>query len=287
VAVSKADVAREPARRDHHAVIELTIEDHVAHVRLNRPERHNALNGELMDALIGAAAELAKDSSVRVVVLSGNGRSFCSGLDMSNFGDMASGSLSAESDNVQSAMKDLSPGGANRPQQVGWRWRELEIPVIAAVHGNALGGGLNLALAADMRIVSPDARLAFVEITWGLMPDMSASQSLRRLVGDDRAKLLVLTGRPFSGDEAGAWGLATEVDRDPVGRALELAAEIAAHNPDAVRAALAVLNDSVDANTRDGLADEARISSRLIGTANQIEAVVARLEDRAPDFDGG
>jgi enoyl-CoA hydratase/carnithine racemase len=268
-------------------VIELTLEDHVAHVRLNRPERHNALNGELMDALIGAAAELAKDSSVRVVVLSGNGRSFCSGLDMSNFGDMASGSLSAESDNVQSAMKDLSPGGANRPQQVGWRWRELEIPVIAAVHGNALGGGLNLALAADMRIVSPDARLAFVEITWGLMPDMSASQSLRRLVGDDRAKLLVLTGRHFSGDEAGAWGLATEVDRDPVGRALELAAEIAAHNPDAVRAAVAVLNHSVDANTSDGLADEARISSRLIGTANQIEAVVARLEDRAPDFDGG
>ena len=100
-------------------MIELTIEDHVAHVRLNRPERHNALNGELMGALIGASTEISANSAVRAVVLSGNGRSFCSGLDMSNFGDMASGSLTSESDNVQSAMKDVSPGGANRPQQVG------------------------------------------------------------------------------------------------------------------------------------------------------------------------
>lgn len=265
-------------------MITLTVENGVAEVMLDRPEKHNALNGELMSGLVDAAATIERDRSVRAVVLHGAGRSFCAGLDMANFGSMASGALRSDSANVQDAYTDLSPGGANRPQQMAWRWRELSIPVIAAVHGAALGGGLNLALAADMRIVSPDAKLGFVEITWGLMPDMSASQSLRRLVGDDRAKLLVLTGRRFDGREAVEWGLATELSDDPLARAREIAAEIAAHNPDAVRAALAVLDHSVDAETADGLAEEARRSSGLIGSPNQIEAVTARMEGRDSSF---
>jgi len=267
--------------------VDVGISGHVAHVRLDRPDKHNALNGELMGDLIATAAALGADSSVRAVVLSGNGRSFCSGVDTSNFASMMTGDLTADSSSVQEAYSDLSPAGANRAQQVAWCWRELEVPVIAAVHGIALGGGLNLALGADMRIAAPDASMGFVEITWGLIPDMSASQSLRRLVGDDRAKQLILTGERFTGAQAYEWGLATELAADPVGRALEIARAIAGFSPDAVRAALALLNHGVDADTRAGLADETTRSSALIGTPNQIEAVRARLSGEPADYEDG
>lgn len=265
-------------------MIEVTITNGIAEVRLNRPEQHNALNGEMMDGLITAARQIHADPTVRVAVLSGEGRSFCSGLDMANFGSMASGSLTADSDNVQEAYRDLSPGGANRPQQVGWLWQEIAVPTIAAVHGHALGGGLNLALATDLRVMAPDARLGFVEITWGLMPDMSASQSLRRLVGSERAKLLMLTGRRFTGQEAYDWGLTSELAANPLDRAMEIAGEIAVRNPESTRAILGVLNQAVDADTASGLANEAKASSKLIGTANQIEAVSAMFENREPSF---
>ena len=238
-----------------------------------------------MDELRDATRRIAADSSVRAVVLAGNGRSFCAGLDTANFATMMSGDLTADSENIQAAYADLSASGANRAQQTGWLWQELAVPVIAAVHGSALGGGLNLALAADMIVVAPDAKLGFVEISWGLIPDMSASQSLRRLVGVDRAKLLVLTGQTFSGEEAHAWGLATEVADDPVARATEIATAIAANNPDAVRAALRVLNHSVDADTAAGFAEETQMSSALIGSPNQIEAVHARLSGEPAAFD--
>jgi len=152
------------------------------------------------------------------------------------------------------------------------------------VHGHALGGGLNLALGADIRVLAPDASLGFVEITWGLIPDMSASQSLRRLVGADRAKLLVMTGRRFSGTEALAWGLATEVADNPVARALEIAAEMVVHNPDALRAAKAVIDGAVDLDTAGGLALETARSAALLGSPNQVEAVAARLEARSAFF---
>jgi len=265
--------------------LQIDIADHVAHVRLDRPEKHNALNGVVMDSLRNAASAIAADTDVRVVVMSGEGRSFCSGLDTANLAAMASGDLEASSDNVQAAYADISPAGANKAQQVGWLWRELDIPVIAAVHGSALGGGLNLALAADIRVVAADARMGFVEITWGLLPDMSATQGLRDIVGADRAKLLVLTGEEFSGADALAWGLATEVATDPVGRAREIAAQMAAHNPDAIRAALAVLDQSADADTASGLAVEAALSAPLIGSPNQIEAVMARLEGRSARYE--
>jgi enoyl-CoA hydratase/carnithine racemase len=218
-------------------------------------------------------------------VLAGEGKSFCAGLDTANFATMMSGDLSADSENVKQTYADLSPAGANRAQQTGWLWQELAVPVIAAVQGSALGGGLNLALAADITVMAADAKLGFVEIGWGLMPDMSASQSLRRLVGADRAKLLVLTGQIFSGAEAHAWGLATELADDPVGRATEIAQAIAANNPDAVRAALRVLNHSVDSDTTAGFAEETRVSSALIGGANQIEAVRARLSNEPANFE--
>jgi enoyl-CoA hydratase/carnithine racemase len=254
-------------------------------VRLNRPDAHNAIDGPIMNGLLDfARGMLEEPGDVRVIVLSGNGKSFCAGLDMSSFAEMASGDLSGDRDDVAQALEDISAGGANRAQQVGWLWQELPVPVIAAVQGAALGGGLNLALGADIRVVHPEARLGFVEITFGLLPDMSASQSLRRLVGLDRMKELVMTGRRFTGEEALRYGLATELSETPVETALEIAVQIAARNPDAVRAAKRVLNNSGLVDVAAGLAEEAAAMRGLLGTPNQLEAVTAQFEGRAPDF---
>jgi enoyl-CoA hydratase/carnithine racemase len=271
----------DPSDRD---TVIVDVSNHIAHVRLNRPEKRNALDGTLMDGLVGAAGHLAGTSDVWAIVLSGEGPSFCAGLDTANFAAMAGGELSADTASVQAAYADRSPAGANRAQQVAWSWQEVPQPVIAAVHGAALGGGLNLALGADLRVVHPDASLGFVEITWGLIPDMSASQSLRRLVGLDRAKQLMLTGERLDGRQAAAWGLATEVSDTPVERALELAAVMTAHNPEATRAAKAVLNGIGDLDVADGLVLETERSGALLGAPNQVEAVTARLESRPPDF---
>jgi enoyl-CoA hydratase/carnithine racemase len=271
----------DPSDRD---TVIVDVSNHIAHVRLNRPEKRNALDGSLMDSLVGAAGHLAGTSDVWAIVLSGEGPSFCAGLDTANFAAMAGGELSADTASVQAAYADRSPAGANRAQQVAWSWQEVPQPVIAAVHGAALGGGLNLALGADLRVVHPDASLGFVEITWGLIPDMSASQSLRRLVGLDRAKQLMLTGERLDGRQAAAWGLATEVSDTPVERALELAAVMTAHNPEATRAAKAVLNGIGDLDVADGLVLETERSGALLGAPNQVEAVTARLESRPPDF---
>ncbi|MGI9604352.1 MAG: crotonase/enoyl-CoA hydratase family protein [Acidimicrobiales bacterium] len=265
--------------------VQLEVGDHIARVVLNRPEKHNAIDGSMMSGLVDAAAAIAADRSVRVVVLSGAGPSFCAGLDSSNFAAMVSGDLAADNDRVQEAYADRSPQGANRAQQVGWAWHELEVPVIAAVHGNALGGGFNLALGADIRVVAPDATFGFVEVTWGLIPDMSASQSLRRLVGAERAKYLMMTGRRFSGAEALQWGLAAELADDPTARAYQLASELTAHNPDALRAVKAVIDASIDLDTAGGLDLETVRSGALLGSTNQVEAVMARLEDRPAEFD--
>ena len=235
-----------------------------------------------MTGLKAAAGAIAGDPAVRVVVLSGEGAGFCAGLDFSSFGDMLSGDLTADS--VAAAYEELSPAGANSAQQLGWMWQELPVPVIAAVHGAALGGGLNIALGADIRIVHPDTKMGFVEINFGLLPDMSASQSLRRLASLDRIKELIFTGRRFSGQDAMAYGLATELSDTPLQSALQMATQIARRNPDAVRKAKHMLNQSALVSVRDGLVAESECSRALMGTANQLEAVMAGFENREPVF---
>ena len=264
--------------------LEITIENHIAHVRLNRPDAHNAIDGSIMDGLLDFARQMMEPGNVRVIVLSGNGRSFCAGLDMSSFAEMMSGDLSSDREDVAEALQSISAGGANRAQQVAWLWQEVPVPVIAAIQGAALGGGLNLALGADIRIVHPAAKLGFVEITFGLLPDMSATQSLRRLAALDRMKELVLTGRKFSGEEALQYGLATQLSEAPAEDALAMAAQIAARNPDAVRAAKRVLNQSGLVDVATGLAEEASAMQGLLGTPNQLEAISAKFEGRSPKF---
>ena len=264
--------------------VSFTVEAGVAHVQLNRPEKRNALDGDMFDGLLEAAQRVRDDRALRAVVLSGAGDSFCSGLDVSNFGAMADGGLDAESEEVAAAAADLSPDGANRAQQIAWLWQEVPVPVIAAVQGAAYGGGFHIALGADVRFIAPDARIAFVEITWGLVPDLSGTQALRRLVPLDVAKKLIFSGEPISGARAVELHLGTELSEHPLEDAQALAATIAKYNPDAVRAAKRLLNASGMVPLAEGLANEFKASAALMGSANQIEAVVARLQKREPRF---
>ena len=185
----------------------------VVTVTINRPEKRNAINGEVIDGLLEAQRQIREDRSARAVIFTGAGDSFCAGLDMANMADMVTGDLTADS--AAHAYDELSPAGATRVQQMGWGWQELPIPVIAAVHGAAMGGGLNLAMGADIRIVAPGAKLGFVEISYGLLPDMSATQALRHLVGLERSKELIFTGRKFTGAQAYEYGLAAVLADDP------------------------------------------------------------------------
>ena len=264
--------------------VQLELDQGLAHVRLNRPEKKNALDSGMFDGLREAAHRVADDRSVRAAVLSGAGDCFCSGLDFSSLGAMADGGLDAENEDVASAARDLSPEGANRAQQIAWLWQELPVPVIAAVQGAAYGGGFHIALGADVRFIAPDARIAFVEITWGLVPDLSGTQTLRRLVPLDVAKKLIFSGEPISGEQAVALNLGTELSEQPLEDAFSLARVIASRSPDAVRAAKRLLNASGLVSLEEGLANEFRATAGLMGGANQIEAVRARLQKREPNF---
>ena len=262
----------------------IEVRDGIAEAKLNRPEKMNAIDPEMFQGLAQAADELAKDPGVRVVVLSGEGRCFCAGLDMASFAAMADQDRAKgdRSSGLLSRSKVESP--ANFAQRAAWAWQELSVPVTAAIHGVAYGGGLQVALAADIRIVAPDARLSVLEIKWGLIPDMSGTQTLRHLVRLDVAKELTFSGRVVSGTEAVELGLATRTADDPTAAALELAREIASKSPDAIRAGKRLLNQSVQSTLPDGLKREAQAQAGLIGTPNQIEAVASNLERREPKF---
>jgi enoyl-CoA hydratase/carnithine racemase len=261
----------------------------IADVRMNRPEKRNALDGAMFAGLRDAGEQLKARPGVRVVVLSGEGASFCAGLDFSSFDAMASGErgggaerASSESDEAPS---NLTPGGITHlGQQVAWVWQELPMPVIAAVHGHALGGGIQIALGADIRFVHPDTQLSVREVHWGLVPDMTGTLFLSRLVGIDVAKELTFTARIFSGTEAGRIGLATHVTETPRDDAMALAAEIAGRSPDAVRGAKALLNRLANADAGEQFAEERRVIGGLIGTPNQVETVKANFEQRPPVY---
>lgn len=256
----------------------VNIDRGVAEVRLNRPEKMNALDSAMFDALLETAAELAANPTLRCVVLSGEGKSFCAGLDFSGFQGMADRSPST------SALGDTDGRITHTAQQAVYGWTTLPVPVVAAVHGHALGGGIQLALGADIRVVAPDARLSVMEIRWGLIPDMTGTQSLVNLVGLDVAKELTFTGRMVSGTEAVELGLGTRLSDDPRADALALAAEIAEKSPHAIRAAKRLFNEAPKLTVAEGFAQERAEIGRLVGSPNQIEQVKAFFEKRAPEF---
>ena len=263
--------------------VSISITDGVADVRLVRADKMNALDAAMFEALIGASDRLSGEKAVRAVVLSAEGRAFCAGLDMDRFAAMkergGNGILGGEN-------RDLSVrthGLANAPQQAVWGWRQLAVPVIAAVQGVAFGGGFQLALGADMRFLAPDARMSIMEIKWGLVPDMAGTPILASLVRDDILRELTYTGRIFTAHEALAYGLATRVCDDPRAAAFEVAREIAGMNPDAIRAAKRLLN-KLTVDPGPALLAESVEQQKLIGSSNQLEAVRANIEKRAPKF---
>ena len=214
-------------------------------------------------------------------MLSAEGRAFCAGLDVSNFASMAGGGNGNAS---QSSLVDRTHGVANLAQHAAWMWRELPMPVIAAVHGVAFGGGLQVALGADIRYAAPDSRFSVMEIKWGLVPDMAGTQLLRHLVRDDVLRELTYTGRIFSAEEAQSMGIVTRVSEDPLADALATAQEIAGRNPDAIRADKRLLNDARYLDAEAGLLEESREQEQLIGSPNQVEAVMAEMEKRPANF---
>ena len=258
-----------------------TIADGVADVRLNRPEKLNALDMALFTALAETAATLADTPGVRAVVLSGSGRSFCAGLDLTAFSAMAAGERWRPADDPTTTGTD----GRSLGQRAVLAWYDLPVPVIAAVRGHALGGGLQLALGADIRLAAPDAVFSVFEINWGLTPDMAGTQLLPRLVGPDVAAELTYTGRMVDAAEADRIGLVTRIVDDPLAAAHTLAARIAAVNPDATRASKGLLRQS-HSPIEDGLAAERAAMAAIMGSPNQREAATAGLEKRRPRFHG-
>jgi enoyl-CoA hydratase/carnithine racemase len=261
--------------------VHVTVTDGVADVRLTRPEKRNALDPAMFAALVTAGERLKTEAGLRAVVLSGEGPDFCAGLDFDAFRAMGSGErLSAT---VEVPPSDGPARGTG--QRAAHVWAELPVPVIAAVHGNALGGGLQITLGADIRIVAPDARLGVLEVRWGLVPDMTGTQLLPELVGRDVAKELTYTGRVVSGEEAVALGLCTRTDPAPRCAALALAREIAGRNPHAVRAAKRLLDMAGRVDLATGFAGEQTEIGALIGSPNQVEAVTANFAKRPPVFE--
>jgi enoyl-CoA hydratase/carnithine racemase len=264
----------------------------IADVRLNRPDKRNALDGAMFAALNEAGESLKTAPGLRAVVISGDGPSFCAGLDFSSFQSMADGkgtggdAAPAEKPEKRGDPSVLPEGKITHlGQSAAWVWQEIPVPVIAAVHGHALGGGIQIALGADIRIVHPDTKLSVREVYWGLVPDMTGTLTLARLVRADILRELVFTARVFSGTEAFEYGIATKLSDTPYDDAMKLADEIAGLSPDAVRGAKKLVNGLLNQGAAEQFAAERSIIGSLIGSPNQIESVMSGLQKRPPKYE--
>lgn len=252
-------------------------EDGVAQVRLIRADKMNALDPEMFDRIIEAGSVLQRVKGLRAVVLSGEGKAFCAGLDLSNF--------TRKPAPDEPSLTERTFGNSNRAQQVAMQWRKLPVPVIAAVHGVCFGGGLAIASGADIRIVHPETRMAIMEMKWGLVPDMGGYALWRGLVRDDCLRELIYTNREFTGAEAEQLGLATYVDQSPLERATAIAKMIADKNPHAIRAAKRLQAGMWERETDAILLEESIEQHAILRSPNQVEAVMAEMQKRRPNFE--
>ncbi|MDG1431496.1 MAG: crotonase/enoyl-CoA hydratase family protein [Paracoccaceae bacterium] len=259
--------------------VSVEIKDHVAHVTLTRGDKMNAVDMDMAQAIVAAGEQIIADASVRVVVLSGKGKSFCAGLDVMNFAKFAGS-------DPHKLVMPRTHGQSNLFQQVAMVWRQVPVPVIAALHGAVYGAGMQLAIGADIRIAHPETKLAIMEMKWGLIPDMGGMVLLPKLVRSDVIRRLTYTAEPVLAPQAEAWGLVTELAEDALAAALDLAATIANKSPSAVRAAkrlIAVAESG--ASEADVLMAESREQADLIGKPHQMEVIAANMQKRAPKFD--
>ena len=264
--------------------IRVTMSGGVADVRLSRPDKMNALDQAMFDALVETGTNLAKQPGLRAVVISGEGRAFCAGLDMGRFAQMAAPAEGGKAVSHELRLGTRSHGIANSSQYAVLVWQDIPVPVIAAVHGVAFGGGFQLALGADMRFVAPDTKMSVMEIKWGLVPDMGGMLLMPRLARGDVIRELTFSGRVFSGTEARALGFATRVCDDPYAEAMAYARDVAGKSPHAVRAGKRLMKVMEAGDPAAILRAESAEQVRLLGSANQKEAVTANLQKRAPNF---
>ncbi len=257
--------------------VKIDIQDHIATVSFNRPDKMNALDVEQFKAIIKAGEEVNANPNVRAVVLRGEGRAFCAGLDVSAMG--------GSNELMDNSLLTRTHGLANTWQQAVWVWRDLQVPVIAAVQGYAYGGGLQIMLAADIKYITPDTKLSIMEMKWGIIPDMSGTQLMYHSVRQDIIKELTYTNRIFSGEEAVKYGFATHLSDDPHVDALSLAKEISEKSPSAIVKAKKLLNAAPYLSPEDGLMQESIEQQHILKKKNQLEAVYASLQKRKGEFD--
>ena len=266
-----------PRRKELNDRISINVENHVAEVMLNRPDKYNALDMEMFAALHETAQSLAKEPTLRAVVLHGAGDNFCAGIDVGVF---TSPDVSID----DALMQPVEGSPANLFQRAAYGWRELPVPVVCALDGICYGGGLQIALGADLRYASATTRFSIMETKWGLIPDMAITTTLRHIMPVDKVKELAMSARIFDAAEALDLGLLTAIHDDPLEAARRLAGECAARSPDAIRGIKRLVNEAWDLPEADALALEAKLQHGIMGSANQVEAVTANLQKRAPEF---
>ncbi|MGV6850441.1 MAG: crotonase/enoyl-CoA hydratase family protein [Marinibacterium sp.] len=259
------------------ARVSVEIGDHIARVTLTRGDKMNAMDPGMIDAILAAGQQVLA-SDARAVVLAGEGKSFCAGLDVASFAGLAT------SDPAEWLI-NRTHGDTNRFQEVALIWRRIQVPVIAALQGAVFGAGLQLALGADIRIAAPGAKLAVMEMKWGLVPDMGGMVLLPHLVRSDVLRHLTYTARPVDAAQGERWGLVTEIAEDPLVAAQDLAREIAGQSPSAIRAAKRLIDVAESAARADILTAESAQQADLIGKPEQMEVIAAQMQGRAPTFD--
>jgi enoyl-CoA hydratase/carnithine racemase len=258
------------------ALVTTTVADGIAQVRLNRPDKLNALTLDLLDELVATARRLSEDRDLRAVVIAGEGASFCAGLDF--------GSVLKEPTKMWRCFVPRPWRGTNTFQEAAWAWRRVPVPVIAAVTGHCLGGGVQIALGADFRFAAPDSTWSVLEGKWGIIPDMSGIRSLAQLVGIDTAERLTMTAEMFSGKEARELGLVTEVAADPIAAATAFAEQLAQRSPDALAAAKRLFDDTWTASARRTFSRERIEQLKLLFGANAKIAQKAAFKKEQPAY---
>lgn len=256
--------------------VRFDVRDEVAYVTMVRTDKYNALDWDMLKALVDTAGKIGRDKTIRAVILQGEGKAFCSGLDFPSF-------TKKPSLMVRGFLK-YGIRTTNLFQEVAWCWRRLPVPVIAVIHGYCYGGGVQIALGADFRFTTPDCEFSLLEAKWGLVPDMTGTVTLRELLPMDQAKLLVMTGRMFTGTEAAALSLVTAVSVNPLAQAERLIAEIKERSPDSVAATKQLFQETWVAGVRRAFSRESRIQLGLLLGKNQKIAVKANFKKEKPEF---
>jgi enoyl-CoA hydratase/carnithine racemase len=257
--------------------VNISLNEHVAEVMLNRPDKYNALNLPMFEALVASADSLANEPKLRAVVLHGAGGNFCAGIDVGVFTDQ-----SVKID--QALMEPLAGSNANLFQRAAYAWRELPVPVICALDGVTYGGGLQIALGADLRYAAAETRFSIMETKWGLIPDMAISATLRHIIAADKVKELAWSARIFDANEALALGVVTGIHADPLAAARQFAEACATRSPGAIRGIKQLVNQAWHLSEAESLALEAKLQLEIMGSPNQVESVRANLENRQPKF---